>query len=278
MPRGYQYSYAANHGNHDNPVLRVADSFVRSKRHKGNIDKALERTIEFSCLLGPKQIAVAALVEDDVNGQNAEFLNDLRNKMKVIAKENIRQKGDWEVLSSAVMAVAKEATHSTDGSNDDAADLNYEKLIEEKIVQIQAAKETQGAEVFVESDPAYAQVLEAMGEKSKNRNNDDDIELVEEDEAGGGVSEQLLKCPITSLLMEDAVKNKVCGHIYSKQGVLSLFRSRNRSCPMPGCMNRNMNQDQLQDDIITRQKVKRFKKRKQQESQMENDEDVDVVV
>jgi SUMO ligase MMS21 Smc5/6 complex component len=45
-----------------------------------------------------------------------------------------------------------------------------------------------------------------------------------------------LICPIMRKLLEDPTRSKVCGHVFSKDGILSMFKGNKHEirCPVPG--------------------------------------------
>jgi len=62
------------------------------------------------------------------------------------------------------------------------------------------------------------------------------------------------------------VRNKVCKHVYSRQGVTEYLEQcrSNRAkpkCPVPGCSNSDVQLSQLEDDLTTKQAVRREKRR-----------------
>ena len=71
--------------------------------------------------------------------------------------------------------------------------------------------------------------------KDDDDDDDDDIEEVP-DHPGGQDSLAQLKCPITGKPFENPVRNRICGHTYSMEGLDHILRSTGRkSCPVPGC-------------------------------------------
>ena len=230
----------------------------------------------------------ALLLEDDDddsnNGDNQQFLEDLRKEVKLITKKHVRQVRDVNIFVQAVQTVAENCIQTQANANEESLDdddaklfVNYEELIHQKIVEIQAKEETQGLVIDVEDEHMYRDILKCLGEKRKRNDDDEELEMLSDDEQNVEDLEKKLKCPITTSLLEDAVRNKVCGHVYSRQGVMGMFRSRNYKCPMPGCSNRRMSQDQLENDLQIQEKVKRFKRRKEHhlQSQMDDDDDDD---
>ena len=115
------------------------------------------------------------------------------------------------------------------------------------------------------------------GRGSRNVNNDDDIEVMGN---GRGAESQAasLMCPVICKLLENPMKNKVCGHIYSLAGLKHLLRnSRRCACPVAGCQNNNVTMEQVEEDVETQFKIRREKRRQdaaatqQQYSQADED-------
>lgn len=212
----------------------------------------------------------ALLAEDESGGENLDFINTLRDDVKNVTRRHVQQSRDVEVFMAAVQNVAQELIASrNDNTDDDDSISNYEQMINEKIVQIQAQKEAQGEWVDVEHESLYRNILKCLGEKGKNQKgngDDDELEMLSDDEAEQSEGDMIrkLKCPITGMFLEDPVRNKVCGHVYSRQGIEAMFSQRNYNCPLPGCSNRRMSQDQLEDDLHMAEKVRRFKRRQAQ--------------
>lgn len=168
----------------------------------------------------------------------------------------------------------------------------------------------------VRQEALYREVAEAMGEpvplaataaaanhtNSKKRggshtndDNDDDDDDIQVSEAqglggmgGGGGSDAALKCPITGAYMHDAVRNRVCKHVYSRAGIAAHIAnsshhnsSHSRSqqqhsqhnaagCPTVGCGNRAVTLSQLEDDVATNLLVRRVVRRQEQQKEKQS--------
>lgn len=117
-------------------------------------------------------------------------------------------------------------------------------------------------EIDIEQEDTYRDILTILGEY-KQQNADEDIEVVQNTAS----TQPYLKCPITAMYMVDAVRNKVCGHVYSRAGIEAHLRN-NRKCPVAGCNNTNVTLSQLEDDLETQQNVRKEKRRLDQQSQI----------
>jgi Zinc-finger of the MIZ type in Nse subunit len=141
--------------------------------------------------------------------------------------------------------------------------------------------------------PTTQQQLTASGRKKKRRSgggnggedDDDEIEVmrnVDTQPANSGAMgaapttnhHQHLKCPISREFMMDAVRNKVCHHIYSRAGIMAHIQQsggRPTKCPVFGCSNRSVAVSQLDDDIETTMNAKREVRRQDQRKQLQKE-------
>lgn len=97
-------------------------------------------------------------------------------------------------------------------------------------------------------------------EQQEQDEEDQDLQVV----GGSTVAASTLKCPLTGTLLENPVKNSVCGHAYSKEAILDHLRRRGtkeKVCPMVGCHNRAVTLQQLVPDLELTQLVRRQKRR-----------------
>ena len=76
-------------------------------------------------------------------------------------------------------------------------------------------------------------------------------------------------------LMEDPVINLVCKHHYSKAAIQNYITTKRRGrgvnyklgCPVPGCVNQDINLSQLEEDSTITIQVRRFKRYEERETQ-----------
>ena len=118
------------------------------------------------------------------------------------------------------------------------------------------------------------EILTELGEQTTASNNDDDIQIM------SGQQDASLKCPITTALLEEPMKNKVCGHVYSKPGILQMIgRVRQCKCPVPGCGNNRVTVDQLEPDVemdtLVRRERRRLNHAKEQQASQAHSVDSD---
>lgn len=93
-------------------------------------------------------------------------------------------------------------------------------------------------------------------------------------------------CVSPAALLEEPYKNKVCGHVYSKEAILQYIRTQKSKrrpckCPTAGCANGNVTEDQLEKDAMMEINVNRERRRidkhrldmASQASQVDDDDD-----
>mmetsp|Transcript_12010 Transcript_12010/g.34709 ORF Transcript_12010/g.34709 Transcript_12010/m.34709 type:complete len:294 (+) Transcript_12010:109-990(+) len=127
--------------------------------------------------------------------------------------------------------------------------------------------------------PMYQELCQKLGEEAAVKGDDDeDEELMV---MNTGESNTDLKCPLTGTMLEDPVKNSVCGHIFSKAALQNHLRVSNRKqCPMPGCINTNITMSQFEVDretaiLIRREKHKQESQNRPNQGALDLDRDDD---
>ena len=189
--------------------------------------------------------------EDDIvpEADIQSFLGEQRQRIKNLAAANAKREHKINNFIGAIKQLRNKV--ATDGAEDtDQGDAKYESIIVELMKQ-----EAGNNPLEAEASEMYMDICDKLGEEVK-RGGDDDIEVVR----NNNETETTYKCPLTAQLMEDPVKNKVCGHVYSRDGIHSYLNSRKHKypCVYPGCTNQRVTQDQLEDDNFTATKVKRY--------------------
>jgi SUMO ligase MMS21 Smc5/6 complex component len=105
-------------------------------------------------------------------------------------------------------------------------------------------------------------IKENLGEPTANDDDDIQVEMPNQD------SSNQYKCPVTQRLIENPVRNKVCGHVYDLAGFRFWMRGhQTRKCPISGCTNATACESQLEEDVEFQMKLRRFVKRGEQERQ-----------
>lgn len=203
------------------------------------------------------------LLDTSTDAEKAEiqtFLDEQTKAVHELAQQNVQRQRRVRDFIAGVKIVQKD-TH--DGKNN-GADTNYKEAIAAAVTTAQ--QQAQETEVEVHQDKLYLAVMEALGETPAG--GDDEIAFV----VGNGSSTQNsnLKCPITGVLMEDPVKNSICGHSYSRAGIRSHMQAKQHraKCPVAGCYNTQVVTERvLADDYGVQQAVRKEKRRQEQEQQ-----------
>eukprot|EP00529_Nitzschia_sp_RCC80_P030738 CAMPEP_0113462136 /NCGR_PEP_ID=MMETSP0014_2-20120614/11921_1 /TAXON_ID=2857 /ORGANISM="Nitzschia sp." /LENGTH=303 /DNA_ID=CAMNT_0000353959 /DNA_START=146 /DNA_END=1057 /DNA_ORIENTATION=- /assembly_acc=CAM_ASM_000159 len=206
-------------------------------------------------------------------------LKKFRTTLKEIAAENVHQDRELKSYMNALKVLGDRTSSATTANDDeDEADEgqlepdDFQTMIEEAMNEERAKLERNSVDVTKER--MYTKMLERLKEETPdeggNKNgdgddSDDDLLIVSVNGGPPGSSENL-KCPITTQLMEEPVRNTVCGHVYSMEGIKQILKSsssnrRGTKCPVAGCQNGNVTKSQLQVDDDLKIKIRRLKKR-----------------
>jgi len=207
------------------------------------------------------------MVDDSIISRDelTKILNEHKETLKGIAAQNVERERHVEAFVGGVTAVRLElSNHNNDNDNDEQDPTNlpdYTAKIKNAMTQHKRSKQY----ADVKQEPLYRDVAALLGEKfGKTNGDDDDIEI---EETQGAAS---LKCPITGRFLEQPLKNKACGHVYSHEGIMSHIRAKGRAacpCPVGGCANQNVTLQQLEKDVEMEMAVRRQKRREDQEMQ-----------
>lgn len=247
--------------------------------------------------------AYAADVDAAKNGGNAvlgakmeAFLEEQRSRLKSHVVQNAKRQRDVEAFCGAVGAVRDDIrmkrqnvanTQLEDDEVDDKKANNilaqfdlksgegtdYEKTILDKMKERTTSGEDGGEEQF-QSNAMVREMMQTLGEQvaagskttgEDDDDDDDDLEMVGGDAA---LDANKLKCPITTMLLDQPLRNTVCNHVYSKAGIDQLLKGAGRrkvGCPVAGCTNGDLQRNQLVEDIQVGMLVKRYKAREERE-------------
>lgn len=182
------------------------------------------------------------------------YLVKQKQTLKDITKENIEDSRMIDGFLHSVRCLRNDLLQNNSGGDHDYASKLREYM--------EGYKANTDNFVALEQEQFYREVLTELGEElTAPGNDDDDIQMV------GGASKQTLKCPLTTVLLEDPIRNNFCGHFYSRVAVTEYLRSRQRRCPVAGCHNTQFSESQLVEDQRTALLVRREKKRLERESQ-----------
>ena len=268
--------------------------------HPNSIDLAGRLSTEGNGDLAQALGAYAADVDAAKNGGNAvlgakmeAFLAEQRSRLKSHVVQNAKRQRDVEAFCGAVGAVRddirmkRQNVANTQLEDDDVDDkkannilaqfdlksgegTDYEKTILDKMKERTTSGEDGGEEQF-QSNAMVREMMQTLGEQvsagskttGEDDDDDDDLEMVGGDAA---LDVNKLKCPITTMLLDQPLRNTVCNHVYSKAGIDQLLKGRRKEkCPVAGCTNGDLQRNQLVEDIQVGMLVKRYKAREERE-------------
>ena len=192
------------------------------------------------------------------DAEMTNFMEECRIRLKGIAEGNAKRMKEIDYYVEAVREVKNDVVrrqHDGDAEDEEAEAVNYEAAIHSAIERIRAEDENNIQE-WIEQHPMVIEVRTTLGERVKS--DDDDLEVVNNRD-----DVHKLKCPITATLFENPVKNKVCGHVYSRAGIQQVIKNKKTTCPIAGCTNNRLSMQQLEEDEETKMAVHRFKKKEE---------------
>ena len=216
------------------------------------------------------------------------FLGEQRQRLKKLSESNVNSNHTVDTFVSSIRRLKQQVQNDRNPSSqqEDAENeedfKNYEPIVRDMMDTEREKRKSTKTDLLQEK--YVTEIYEELGEEaalpgrgSRNVNNDDDIEVMGN---GRGAESQAasLMCPVICTLLENPMKNKVCGHIYSLAGLKHLLRnSRRCACPVAGCQNNNVTMEQVEEDVETQFKIRREKRRQdaaatqQQYSQADED-------
>jgi E3 SUMO-protein ligase NSE2 len=185
------------------------------------------------------------------------FIKEQTEVVKNLAAKNVERERHVKTFVAAVNRV-KQQIEDNANNEDDSSDFDFQKAINAEMNKIEETASDSQLEIFQEK--LFLEILEKLGEHQGAV--DDDVAIVQT----GATQSVNLKCPITGSFMEDAMRNKLCGHSYSKTGIMAHIQTmrHNRNhceCPVPGCANKNVQESQLEVDLDTQHAVRREQRR-----------------
>jgi E3 SUMO-protein ligase NSE2 len=199
------------------------------------------------------QQSLANMARDCMTQEEIEtFIEEQTKVVKKLAVKNVERERHVKTFVAAVVQVRQQ----TMDNNDDAADFDFQKAIDAEMEKIE--KTAPESQLEINQEKLYIEIMEKLGQHQGPV--DDDVAIVET----GATQSVNLKCPITGQFMMDAVCNKLCGHSYSKVGILSHMKNSRRNsceCPVPGCANKNVQESQLEADLDMQHAVRREQRR-----------------
>jgi len=218
------------------------------------------------------------VANDDETSQNetAAWLKEQRERLKRLAEQNVENERLVQSFVAAATHLRDQVLHSCSSQQEDTkvVVLDFEEKIQ-SLVQ-ENLKSNKSSQLPLEQETMYREVCSELGEKlakpKRSRGggdeDDDDIEVFRA--AGSQVNS--LKCPITGLFLEEPMKNKVCGHFYSKEAIMHHLQTKQRNrrtpnCPVAGCGN-TVTLAQLEKDVMMETMVRREMRRQDQANQL----------
>ena len=121
----------------------------------------------------------------------------------------------------------------------------------------------------MEQETYHCEICTELGEQPAAR--DEEIEVMRTE----GSDASNLKCPITTLMLEDPVKSSNCTHLYSRVAIENQIRRGDRKCPVPGCSNHQLSLADLTPDSGAEFMVRRELRRLQMERENQISQTVD---
>jgi hypothetical protein len=242
----------------------------------------IEATLEEIGILNNKEnqtntTTASSMSEEEIRN----LLQDYKNQLKELTKRNVQGEREVDSFVNAIQTVRQQIVSNHHPSPSSPNDENQPEDViipdyQEQITQAMNANSNNDNALLpleIQQESMYREVCEALGERSSNAVVDEDIEIVPDRPGALGTSaaaasEAHVKCPVTSEYMHDAVQNTVCGHVYSRKGISALLLQnrthRGCACPIPGCTNRSVTQQQLRDDKTTQMRVRQALRRQAQ--------------
>lgn len=201
-------------------------------------------------------MAIVEYIDDESvlsANQVQDFLQQARTRLKKLAELNVQNNHDVDIFIDAVKQLKQVEEENFDpdrSSQEEEGDAGERfQTIYQQVKQLHPPPD-------FSQEPHYRKLCEALGENLGS--GDDDIEMMTQ-----SVTQINVTCPITTVLLEDPVRSKVCKHNYSRNAIEQMIRSSRGKCkcPIPGCMNENITLDQLEADVKMAQFVKREQRR-----------------
>lgn len=243
----------------------VAEAFhaiaANEEGYKEGIKKNVADSMGFAGRLNKDRGEVVEILNNLSNKDNISFLEEQRVRLIRLAEKNVENERTVDVF----IAAAKSLKQSTLASNEEVED--YCVVVEEAMDKERQSRQAQL--LPMEQEKVVRDMKSELGEKNAaSKDDDDEIEFV-----GGGASQtQSLKCSITGTFLENPMRNKLCKHTYSLEGIKGLIAQAKRirkacACPVTGCSNGNVTMEQLEQDLVLERQVARAKRKQEMESQ-----------
>jgi hypothetical protein len=213
---------------------------------------------------GPLEQLLNDLVKEGIfpEEQIETFFKEQRDRLKEVAKHNVENAHQVDQFVHAANTLRAQESAGTATSDDDDEKVKDYELIFKTTMQDDGIQQQS---VPLLQDKLYRDICEALGEEL-DQDDEDGVAVV----MNGTSQEHSLKCPITGTLARDPLKNKVCHHVYSKEGITSYLQQQRGPrvrCPVAGCSNANLAWAQLEEDLETATHVRRVEKKHERQLQ-----------
>lgn len=284
-PRG-RASASRSRGVGDGAILAAQRAIDKDDEYKRSVIKLQA----MACSLAERHLRAGSDMEGVLKESGGEagedFLLQCRNRLKAIAEGNAKRMYEIDYFVEAVKDVKSQVERRQNESEGaehgiDTDSPNYEHSINDALEKAREQGEADEQRVPLEEHALSIALRTKLGEKvqkkrsraSRGGDDDDDLEVVNDNNID---DVHKLKCPITGMLFEDPVTNKVCGHTYSRAGLMQMVQNRKKNCPVPGCANNRCSLEQVEDDEEMKMKVRTYKTRQQavkRQRDLEDDDD-----
>lgn len=286
MPRARQYSAGGSGAPSSGAAasaLMVLNTIVSKK---GQYEEGIKENHLFSKQVA-ERLAIGGELEkafahamDEEDGSAStdipDFLQEQRERVKHLSEKNVLSLREVDLFVTSLGGlgeVVKQNQENMENDPDGGELPNYEEDL--KKIMDEQRRNKQASALNLRDESFCREIRKTLGEKEtpKKRkagrksagdddDDDDDLEVV------NMPGSQNLKCPVTGMLFDDPVKNKVCGHVYSKAGIEQLLNVQGRkSCPVAGCVNAHVERSQLENDVEMAMKVRKFIRREKMEKE-----------
>lgn len=274
----------SSHGGGGGTLLACTRAIERQDEYKKNVTLLHFNTKIIAESLS-RDSRIASILENSDDGTSDGFLLSARDRLKAIAEGNAKRMYEIEYFVDALKEVRGEVQNENQvGDGEERADApDYERAIHDAMDRVHQRGENDESRPAPEDHEMSTEIRQALGEKIPKKrsrpsrggdDDEDDLEIVNNQTDGI----RSLQCPITGMLFVNPVKNKVCHHVYDRAGLDQMLRAKKCTCPVAGCTNRSVTNDQVEEDEEMKLKVKRHKTREEAEKrkrELEDDDDME---
>ena len=290
----------SSHGGGGGGALLACNRAIdRKDEYEKNVKK-LQATTKIIAETIRTDSDLADILNQEDDGADA-WLKSNRDRLKAIAEGNAKRLYEIEYFVDAVKEVRTDVERRQHENNNQgggapaegaqegaaanaaaaAADApDYERSISDAVEKLRTQRENDPSRVSAGDHAMTTEVRETLGEKVQKKrsaagggdDDEDELEIVQNrvDDVNA------LKCPVTGMLFNNPVINKVCHHTYDRAGLDQLLRTGKHTCPVPGCANNRLSLNQVEEDEEMKLKVQRHKTREvAQKRQRDLEEDDD---